>query len=175
MKEYVKFQASIFNTWKEKLLICWFYINGNSQHSEKIPVCKTTYIWKYEDLLLCKDSPAFELWVCCFTAHLCFSFYLTSQNSIRKSSILCNRNLGFQQAASPSESSQVTLHIAIVLGVSVPQLLRTQHHHMLEMSSEDAPQAFKILLEIMHLFRCHWRCIFSPLSLVRHLLAVKFV
>lgn len=81
------------------------------------------------------------------------------------------------QLQAPLSRLRWPFNSAIVLGASAPQLLRAQHPHKLEMSSQDAPLAFKIILEIMHLFfategAAENLIISSPLFLV---LAVKFV
>lgn len=56
---------------------------------------------KNEDLLLCKDSPAFELWVCCFTARLSLLFTLHLKIASEKSSVPCNRKLGLESSSEP--------------------------------------------------------------------------
>lgn len=165
MKEYVKFQVSIFNTWKEKLLICWFYINSMVIHDtlKKIPVgwkSKKLKLFTYEKIeisccakipLLLSSGYVALLPTCAFL----FTLHLKIASGKAPSCVI--GSWGFSTAASPSESSQVTLLGAIVLGVSAPQLPRAQHLHTLEMSSQDAPLTFNILLEIVHLFLCHWR------------------
>lgn len=151
MKEYVKFQVSFFHTWKQKLLICWFYINSMVIHNTL-----KKYLWDEKAKNLKQLTYEKMKISCCAKIPLLSSSGYVSLLPTYAFLFTLHLKIASEKALSCVIGSWVSAQLWAPLGrlrwpFTVPLSLVFLHlsycglstPYMLEMSSQDAPLAFR--------------------------------